>query len=73
MTHSESDCAADRPPEMYRRATFATVVSRISMNVGTTTMTAMTHMLTAGRLRTADWLNATLLMVRSPCAYFLRQ
>ena len=47
MTHSESLCAADRPPEMYRKATFAIVVSRISMNVGTTTMTATTQGFTA--------------------------
>ena len=35
---------------MYRRATFAIVVSRISMNVGTTTATATIQGLTAGRL-----------------------
>ena len=33
---------------MYRRATFATVVSKISMNVGTTTMPATSQELTAG-------------------------
>ena len=47
MTHSESDWAADRPPAMYRKATFAIVVSRISMNVGTTTTTATTQGLIA--------------------------
>ena len=49
ITQSESLCAADRPPAMYRKATFAIVVSKISMNVGTTTMAAMTQALTAGR------------------------
>ena len=53
MTQSASVWAADRPPAMYRRATLAIVVSRISMNVGTTTTTATTQGLTAGRLTAA--------------------
>src|SRR5262245_15511990 len=43
MTHSLSVTAADSPPEMYRRATLAIVVSRISMKVGMRTATAISH------------------------------
>ena len=50
---------------MYRRATFAIVVSRISMNVGTTTTQATTQWLIAGRL-TAAGLSVMLLMMRPP-------
>ena len=37
MTQSLSFIVADRPPAMYRSETLAIVVSRTSMNVGTTT------------------------------------
>jgi hypothetical protein len=50
---------------MYRRATFATVVSKISMNVGTTTMPAMIQGLTAGRAAAAG-LRAMVLMIVPP-------
>jgi hypothetical protein len=50
---------------MYRKATFATVVSKISMNVGTTTMPATIQGLTADRL-TATGLSVTLLMMCAP-------
>ena len=46
---------------MYRKATFAIVVSRISMNVGTTTMAATTHGFTTV-CRAIGRFNATLLM-----------
>src|SRR4051812_4199419 len=62
MTHSESLSAADSPPAMYRSATLAIVVSRISMNVGTTTTTATTQWLIAGR-PTAAGVDATRLMM----------
>src|SRR5690242_15542932 len=65
MTQSASLCAADRPPAMYRSATLATVVSRISMNVGTTTTRATIQWLTAGRLA-APGLSVTVLMRRPP-------
>ena len=63
MTQSVSVSAADRPPAMYRRGTLAIVVSRISMNVGTTTAVATNQGLIAGRL-TAVGASATLLMTR---------
>src|SRR5208337_1138458 len=40
MTQSLSFIVADRPPAMYRSEAVAIVVSRISMNVGTTTAVA---------------------------------
>jgi hypothetical protein len=48
---------------MYRIEAVAIVVSRISMNVGTTTATATSQGLTAGRL-TALEARATVLMTR---------
>ena len=57
---------------MYRRATFAIVVSRISMNVGTTTMPATIQGLTAGRL-TAVGLSAMLLMMCPPRPVLCRE
>src|SRR5215472_3572317 len=65
MTQSASVWAAERPPAIYRRATFVIVVSRISMNVGTTTTQATIQWLIAGRL-TAVGLIAMLLMVHPP-------
>ncbi len=43
MTQSLSLTDADSPPAMYRSATLAMEVSRISMNVGTTTTAATSH------------------------------
>ena len=63
MTQSLSFIVADRPPAMYRIEAVAIVVSRISMNVGTTTATATNQGLIAGRL-TAFEARATLLMTR---------
>src|SRR5271157_1401864 len=65
MTQSLSTIDTDRPPAMYRIEAVAIVVSRISMNVGTTTATATNQGLTAGRL-TAAWVSATLLILRPP-------
>ena len=50
MTQSLSSIVADRPPAMYRSETLAIVVSRTSMNVGTTTAVATNQGLIAGRL-----------------------
>ena len=65
MTQSLSFTVADRPPAMYRIEAVAIVVSRISMNVGTTTAVATNQGLTAGRL-TAVGASATLLIMRPP-------
>ena len=65
MTQSLSSIVADRPPAMYRREVMAIVVSRISMNVGTTTAVATSQGLTAGRL-TAAGVSVTLLIMRPP-------
>src|SRR3954453_22603408 len=54
MTHSLSVTGADRPPAMYRRATLAIVVSRTSMNVGTTTAAATNQGLIRGRLASGE-------------------
>src|SRR6516162_1578213 len=43
MTHSPSSTVADRPPAMYRSATTVIVVSSTSMNVGITTIAAITQ------------------------------
>jgi hypothetical protein len=43
MTHSLSVTAADNPPAMWLKATFATVVSSTSMKVGTMTAKATIH------------------------------
>jgi hypothetical protein len=56
MTQSASACAADSPPAIYRRATLAIVVSKISMNVGTTTTMATTQgLIGIGRLIAAGF------------------
>src|SRR6476469_6283401 len=60
MTHSLSTLEADRPPAIYRSATFAIVVSSTSMNVGMTTAEATSQGLIAGRL-TAVWTRVALL------------
>src|SRR5215831_15409126 len=63
MTQSLSFIVAERPPAMYRIDAVAIVVSRISMNVGTTTAVATNQGLAAGRL-TAPGARAALLMTR---------
>src|SRR4051794_31522690 len=69
MTHSLSLTDADSPPAMYRSATFAIVVSRTSMNVGTTTAAATIQGLIAGRRVGVVDGNWAALVIRGPsCA-----
>src|ERR1700677_4066463 len=55
MTHSLSVTAADNPPAMWLKATFATVVSSTSMKVGTMTAKATIHGLKTRGLEFMAW------------------